>query len=78
MASKTTSQGTTVSDKYILGHRFVVLANPDAPDGLKEVEAGRIVGGGFQPVPECEFTMSAEVMRAIADLVDNAVQEVSS
>lgn len=64
--SITTENGTEVGLRYVGKSTVVVLSRADAP----ATEAGRIEGGGFQPVPFAEFGMRPDVLRAIADLIE--------
>lgn len=70
----TTSTGTIVSLKPsndgpqpILA---VVLDNPAAPSDMRGVEVGRVVDGGYQPAMFAPWALRPEVLRAIADLID--------
>lgn len=66
--SITTEHGTTVS---IINGK-VILDHPEAPKGDRNIEAGRIVfeGHGFQPAPFLPGAMTADTLRAIADLME--------
>jgi hypothetical protein len=66
----TTPSGTTVDVKQVDGLHVVILDNPAAPDDMRNVEAGRITEGGFQPAMLSAFGMSPTVLRAIADLIE--------
>lgn len=71
----TTSTGTTITIEdrhdFVDGkYRAVILDNPNAPEDLRHGEAGRIIGGGFQPAPFAEFALSAEALHIIADLIE--------
>jgi hypothetical protein len=73
----TTSTGSTVNvETDVDGTRLVILDHPDAPEDMRNYEAGRIVefGGnfGFQPVPFCVGSMGPETLRAIAELIEAA------
>jgi len=63
----TTTDGTKVRLEQHEEHILVVLDHPDTPD-LRSAEAGRILGGAFQPVMFCAVSMSAEVLEAIATI----------
>lgn len=64
--SITTENGTEVGLRYVGAATVVVLSRDDA----RTTEAGRIEGGGFQPVPFASFGMRPDVLRAIADLIE--------
>lgn len=66
----TTSTGTTVSLRDFSGRKLVMLDNPEAPDGIRVVEVGRVIGGGFQPAPFCAGAIMPETLRAIATLIE--------
>lgn len=70
----TLSNGTTVDVKQVDGDQVVILDNPQAPDNMRNVEAGRIVdfGGasGFQPAPFALYALRPEALRVIAGLVE--------
>lgn len=70
----TTSTGTNVwvTTREATGDRIVVLDNPAAPDDMRMCEAGRVIGGGFQPAPFAAFGLMPECLRAIADLIERA------
>lgn len=67
-ASITTPTGTVVT---LARHprRVILLDHPDAPTDLRNVEVGRVIGGGFQ-TPSANYAMSPATLRAIADLVE--------
>ena len=71
-----TSGGTTVKLQPCsdCGSADVILDHPDAPANLREVNAGRVTnaggGKGFQPSQFADFSMSPEVLRAIARLME--------
>ncbi|MGN6403529.1 hypothetical protein [Sinomonas sp.] len=69
------SNGTTVSLKPSKDGPLVVLDHPDAPDDMRNIEAGRIILGSYQPKPFCEFGLRSETLRAIADLIEARVVE---
>ncbi|WP_156250856.1 hypothetical protein [Pseudactinotalea terrae] len=62
----TTTDGTTVRLAQYEGHTLVLLEQPDTD--LQPEEAGRILGGAFQPVMFCPITMTAEALEAIATI----------
>jgi hypothetical protein len=64
------SNGTILSLDTEGANVLVLLDHPDAPEDMRNVEAGRIIGGHFQPMPFVNFGMSPEALRAIADLVE--------
>ena len=70
--SRVTGSGTTiwVTTRQVTGDRVVVLENPHAPEGMRHLEAGRIIDHGFQPSPEADFALTADALRIIADLMD--------
>ena len=68
----TTSTGTTIRLADDGTNTLVILAARDTPAGMGEQEAGRVIGGGFQPAFRCAFTMPPETLRGIADLIDAA------
>lgn len=55
-----------------VGKRLVVvLDNPEAPDDMRNTEAGIVVqSGGFQPATFAAFALRPAVLRAIADLIE--------
>lgn len=66
----TTETGTTVSLKPDGSHALVVLDNPSAPDGMRDLEAGRVVNGAFQAAMFMDFALRPSVLRAIATLIE--------
>jgi hypothetical protein len=81
MDSITTSGGTTISlrdeplnaAQKILGYeagKLVIFSHPDAPEGMREIEVGRIIRGFFQPASYADWGMSPETLRALADFVE--------
>lgn len=76
----TTSTGTTVTVENHHRDRVIILTNPAAPYDLRRVEAGRLIGGGFQPAPFAPFGLTTETMRIIADVIDreNGVGQVDA
>lgn len=68
----TTTGGTTISLLDSPAGRLVILENQEAPVDMRRIEAGRIGPVGFQPAPMAEFGMRPEVLRAIADLIEEA------
>lgn len=68
-------ENNTTIEKLIDG--TIMLHNPSAPTDMQTTEAGRLVSGtgrvGFQPVAFA-VSMSADVLRAIADLVEQAAE----
>ena len=71
----TTSNGSTVTTEPSEHGTIIVLDHPDAPDDMRHYTAGRIVdNGGFQPVPFCVAAIGPEVLRAIADLIEQENQ----
>jgi hypothetical protein len=70
----TTKNGSTVKIDLHPTGALVILDHPDAPEDMRHKEAGRIidVGGelGFQPAPLAAFAMRPDVLRAIADLIE--------
>lgn len=73
--STTTSTGTTVSLREEDGETCVVLANPNAPEGMRETTAGRVIDGHYQASIFMPFAMSPEVLRIIADLIETTTKE---
>lgn len=70
--SITTQRGTTVflgSHGANCSSDLVVIDHPDAPADLRNLEIGRLAGGGYQPVG-ADYALSPEVLRAIADLAE--------
>jgi len=72
--SITTGGGTTVTLEACCPAcvvTVITLDHTEAPDDMRNLEVGRVTdSGGFQPHPRAEFAMSPEVLRAIADLID--------
>ena len=66
----TTSTGTTIDTNHTDHGTTVILDHPEAPDHMRHTKAGRIIGGGFQAAPIFAFTLSPEVLRAIATLTE--------
>ena len=66
----TTSNGTTVATEVRHGDTVVILDNPEAPDGMRNCEVGRVIDGGFQPAAFCAWALSSETLRAIAQAID--------
>lgn len=52
------------------GQVVVRLSNPDAPADLRDFEAGRVIGGGFQTPIFAAYTLSPAALRGIADLIE--------
>jgi len=75
-ATITTSTGTTISCLSGADGELVMLTNPDAPADLRTIEAGRLARHldtvGFQPAPFFPAALSAEVLRGIADLLEES------
>ena len=69
---RTTSTGTNVwvTTREVTGDRIVVLDNPAAPEDMRMCEAGRLIDGGFQPAPFAAWALTVEVLRAVADLIE--------
>lgn len=75
MSIKTTSTGTTVRiDTTLEGEQFVILDNPSVAANMRDTEAGRVTVGHFQPAPFAAWAVSPEVLRAIADLIEEAAR----
>lgn len=70
MSKRKTSVGGSVEIREEEGDSLVVLAHPDAPDDMRDVVAGRIVDGGFQPAPFAAWAVRPETLRIIADLIE--------
>ena len=74
MKTITTSIGTTVTLKDSEHGSLVVLDHPDAPDDMRNLEAGRLArfsgDWGFQPAMFSEGLIGPETLRAIADLIE--------
>lgn len=72
MTTHTTSGGTTVRvvTHETTGDRVVILDHRDAPDDMRNTEAGRVLDGGFQPAPFVAWALTPNTLRAIADLVE--------
>lgn len=71
--TKTTSTGSTITlrdDEH--NGQLVILDHPEAPSDMRDLEAGRVIDGGFQPAPFAAFALSPEALRAIADLIEEA------
>jgi len=66
----TTDTGSTISLTDKGGETMVVLDHPDAPEGMRHCEAGRVIEGGFQPVPFAAYGLTPTALRAIADLIE--------
>lgn len=63
--------GTTISVEQRGTTQLLILDNPDAPDGMRNLESGRIIHGGFQPAPfGVPFALRPATLRAIADLIE--------
>lgn len=70
--SITTQAGTTVflgSHGAACKSDLVVIDHPEAPADLRNLEIGRLTGGGYQPAG-APYALSPDVLRAIADLVE--------
>ncbi|MBF5002371.1 hypothetical protein IRT45_35225 [Nocardia sp. BSTN01] len=68
----TTDTGTTITATEEGGETLVVLDNPGARADMRNLEAGRIVTGGFQPAPFAAWGLTPSALRAIADLIEGA------
>ena len=67
----TTSTGSTVKIEHVHDDLVIVLDHPEAPKGMRNHMAGRIVEGiGFQPAPFAAYALRPEVLRVIADLIE--------
>ena len=74
----TTSTGSTLAIESDGLDRIITIRHPDAPEGLRVLEMGRVAsfdGGplGFQPALALGFTgaiFGAEALRAVAALLD--------
>jgi len=53
---------------------LIFLHNEDAPEDMREVVAGRVLHGTFQFAPMAPFTVSPQVLRKIADLIEVVAQ----
>lgn len=71
--TRTTSMGGTVTLVQV-DHLLVMLDHPDAPPSLRNVEAGRVIEGAFQPASFFPAAMRPEVLRLIADLIEEVAQ----
>lgn len=69
------STGGTVRLKESEAGLLVILDHPEAPGDMRNLEAGRIAGGGFQPAPFLAGAMRPETLRAIADLIESINDE---
>lgn len=70
MSERITSTGTTVSIVQESDGSYVYLDHPGAPADMRPAEAGRVIEGRFQSAAFCAFAMSPEVLRTIADLIE--------
>lgn len=70
--STTTAGGTTIKLLDSPAGRLVIFENPEAPVDMRRIEVGRIGPNGFQPTPMAAFGMHPEVLRTIANLIDEA------
>lgn len=68
--SITTSTGTTITLTDCDDMTLVLLDAPDAPADMRNLEAGRLVDGGFQPAPFAAWGLVPATLRAIADLIE--------
>ncbi|NKY47982.1 hypothetical protein [Nocardia cerradoensis] len=68
--SITTDTGTIVSVAEKGGETLVLLDHPEAPDDMRNTEAGRIIDGGFQPYPFASWAATPSTLRALADLIE--------
>ena len=66
----------TAIDRLLDG--TILLHNPSAPTDMQTTEAGRLVTFdgrvGFQPAPFAAWALSADVLRLIADEVEDAAE----
>lgn len=69
--SNRTDAGTTITVEERDGNQLVMLAAPDAPEDMRITEAGRIIGGGFQPAMFFPAALSPSALRIIAYLIEN-------
>lgn len=69
-----TDHGTTITIEQRHGDQVIVLHAPDAPEDMRETEAGRIVTmwgkPGFQPAMFFPALFSPSALRIIADLIE--------
>lgn len=74
----TTSTGTTVRLLDSEQGKLLIADHPSAPPDLRHKEIGRITQFdgmlGFQPVARSEWILTAELLRVIADLVDQEAE----
>lgn len=68
--SHTTSSGSTVTVIPSDAGPLIVLDHPEAPEDLRNAEVGRVIEGSFQPAPFCVVGLRPEMLRAIADLIE--------
>lgn len=68
--SITTSTGTTITLTDLDDMTLVHLDHPSAPADMRNMEAGRILDGGFQPAPFADWALTPVTLRAIADLIE--------
>ena len=66
------STGAVVSLEDNSVNTVIMLRDANAPEDMREIEAGRIVcdGRGFQPAMFFPGALRPEVLRAIADLIE--------
>lgn len=67
MESITTGHGTTV---VIDEFDRIFLAHADAPEDMRNLEAGRVLNGGFQPIMFPQYALRPDALRAIATLTE--------
>lgn len=75
MSKITTERGVIVETREYEEGALVIVDHPQAPSDIRNLEVGRIVGGGFQPAPFLAGALSPSTLRAIADLIEEAPNE---
>lgn len=73
---KTLSNGTEIHLEDTEAGTIVYLDSANAPEDMRPVEAGRIITSGphtgFQPAMFAAFAMGPELLRALADILEEA------
>lgn len=69
-SEKVTEQGSRVWLEEHDGHTVVFLDSPRWPGDAQGEPAGRIVQDAFQAAPFSAYAMGPEVLRAVADLIE--------
>jgi|GEM_PF-6050238 len=72
--------GTTITvSRTDRAEREVIFTNPNAPEDMRRVAAGRIARFegqyGFQPAPFAAFILGTDALRAIAQILEATATE---